>query len=66
VRPHCWHVLTYHGVGTDKDGWEPIAANEFARQKAELANLRDSRAVEVLTFKDAADRFRIRSAAEVS
>lgn len=66
VRPHCWHVLTYHGLGTDKDGWEPIAVNEFARQMAELANLRDSRAAEVVTFKDAADRYRIRNAAEVS
>jgi hypothetical protein len=54
LRPDCWHVLTFHGVGTDQDGWAPITGVEFARQMAELAKLRDSGAVEVVTFKDGA------------
>ena len=58
VRPDCWHVLTFHGVGTVQAGWAPIAVVEFARQMAELAKLRDSGAVEVFTFKDGADRLR--------
>ena len=56
VRPDCWHVLTFHGVGTDQDGWESITVVEFDRQMAELSRLRDSGAVEVVTFKDGADR----------
>jgi len=58
ARPGCWHVLTFHGIGTDQDGWEPIPVGEFVRQMEELANLRDSGAVEVVTFKDGADRLR--------
>lgn len=58
VRPGCWHVLTFHGIGGEQDGWEPITVPEFARQMAELAKLRDSGAVEVVTFKDGADRLR--------
>jgi peptidoglycan/xylan/chitin deacetylase (PgdA/CDA1 family) len=58
VRPDCWHVLTFHGVGTDQDGWAPITVGEFARQMAELEKLRDSGAVEVVTFKDGADHLR--------
>lgn len=58
VRPDRWHVLTFHGVGTDQDGWAPITVVEFARQMAELAKLRDSGAVEVVNFKDGADRLR--------
>src|SRR5260370_15288400 len=58
VRPDCWRVLTFHGVGTDQDGWQPITVVEFARQMTELAKLRDSGAVEVVTFKDGADRLR--------
>ena len=58
VRPGCWHVLTFHGIGGAQDGWQPISVAEFARQMAELAKLRDSGAAEVVTFKDAADRLR--------
>jgi peptidoglycan/xylan/chitin deacetylase (PgdA/CDA1 family) len=58
VRPDCWHVLTFHGIGSEQDGWEPITVEEFDRQMAELAKLRDSHAVEVVTFKDGADRVR--------
>jgi peptidoglycan/xylan/chitin deacetylase (PgdA/CDA1 family) len=54
-----WYVLMFHGVGTINDGWWPISVAEFARQMAELAKLRDSGAVEVVTFKDGADRLRL-------
>jgi peptidoglycan/xylan/chitin deacetylase (PgdA/CDA1 family) len=57
-KPGCWHVLTFHGIGGEPDGWEPITVAEFARQVAELAKLRDSGAVEVVTFKEGADRLR--------
>lgn len=55
-QPGRWHVLTYHGIGQQKDGWEPICVEEFARQMTELATLRDTNAVEVLTFRDGAKR----------
>ena len=58
VRPKCWHVLTFHAIGTDQDGWEPISVEEFARQMAELTKLRDQGSVEVTTFRDGADRLR--------
>jgi peptidoglycan/xylan/chitin deacetylase (PgdA/CDA1 family) len=56
VRPGCWHVLTYHGVGGLQDGWEPVAVEQFASQMGELARLRDSKAVKVVTFKDGAEQ----------
>jgi peptidoglycan/xylan/chitin deacetylase (PgdA/CDA1 family) len=58
LRAGCWHVLTFHGIGTLDDGWWPIPVAEFERQVAELAKHRDSGAVEVVTFKDGADRLR--------
>jgi peptidoglycan/xylan/chitin deacetylase (PgdA/CDA1 family) len=58
VRPGCWHVVTFHGIGGDQDGWVPITKAEFERQMAELAKLRDSGAVEVVTFDDGAERLR--------
>jgi peptidoglycan/xylan/chitin deacetylase (PgdA/CDA1 family) len=58
VQPARWHVLTFHGIGGQQDGWEPISVDQFARHMAELAKLRDSGAVEIVTFKDGADRFR--------
>lgn len=61
ARPDCWHVLTFHGVGTDQDGYAPITVVEFARQMTELATQRDSGSVEVVAFKDGADRLRQRS-----
>ncbi|MGB0006044.1 MAG: polysaccharide deacetylase family protein [Candidatus Sulfotelmatobacter sp.] len=58
VRSDSWHVLTFHGIGTEQDGWEPIAESEFARQMVELAKLRDAGAVEVVTFHGGAERLR--------
>jgi hypothetical protein len=53
-----WHVLTFHAIGTLEDGWCPIPVPEFARQMAELAKHRNARDVEVVAFRDGADRFR--------
>jgi hypothetical protein len=50
--------VVFHGIGTWDDGWEPITTEQFAAQTAELAKLRDSGSVEVVTFKDGADRMR--------
>ncbi len=58
LRPGCWRVLTFHGIGNELDGWEPITVDEFARQMSELAELRDSGAAEVVTFKAGAERLR--------
>lgn len=58
LRPGCWHVLTFHGIGNDQDGWEPITEVEFARQMAELAKYHDEGSVDVVTFKHGADRLR--------
>lgn len=59
LQPGRWHVLTYHGIGNDQDGWEPVTETEFARQMTELAELRDAGAVEVVTFREGADRLRL-------
>jgi peptidoglycan/xylan/chitin deacetylase (PgdA/CDA1 family) len=56
IRPRCWHVLTFHGIGGQQDGWDPISVPEFARQMAELAKYKDSGEVEIVTFKDGAAR----------
>jgi len=56
VQPGRWHILVFHGIGTWDDGWEPITEEEFARQMAELAVLRDSGVVEVVTFARGAER----------
>lgn len=58
VKPGCWHIVVFHGIGTWDDGWEPITTKQFAAQMAELARLRDSGAVKVMTFKDGAGRVR--------
>jgi peptidoglycan/xylan/chitin deacetylase (PgdA/CDA1 family) len=58
MRPGCWHVLMFHGIGTLNDGWWPIPVAEFARQMTQLAQHRDSGRVEVVTFKEGARRFR--------
>jgi len=60
VRHGCWHVLTFHAVGTDRDGWEPISVEQFEILMAEIAGYRDLGIVEVLTFNDAAARFQSR------
>lgn len=51
-----WHILNFHGIGNE--GFSPIPVAEFVRQMAELAKHRDGGAVEVVTFKDGADRLR--------
>jgi len=56
LRDGCWHVLTYHGIGGDQDGWEPITVEQFSAQMTELARYRDSQAVEIVTFKDGVSR----------
>jgi len=56
IQPGRWHVLTFHGIGGEGDGWEPIRVDQFAKQMAELAWYRESNAVEVVTFKDGAER----------
>jgi peptidoglycan/xylan/chitin deacetylase (PgdA/CDA1 family) len=54
-----WYVLTFHGIGTIDDGWWPISVIEFERQMAELAKYRTDGAVEVVTFRDGAERLRV-------
>ena len=39
VRPGCWHVLTFHAIGDERDGWEPITADQFSANMAELADI---------------------------
>jgi len=56
VQPGRWHVLVFHGIGTWDDGWEPITEEQFAAQMTELAGLRDSGFVEVVTFAQGAER----------
>lgn len=58
VQPGRWHILVFHGIGTADDGWEPITTEQFAAQMTELTKYRDSGAVEVVTFKQGADRMR--------
>lgn len=57
-RPDCWHVLMFHAIGTLKDGWCPISEAEFGRQMAILAKHHKSGDVEVVTFKEGAQRLR--------
>lgn len=54
VQAGSWHVLTFHGIGDQQDGWEPISVGQFAGLMAELARYRDDGAVEVLPFNLAA------------
>ena len=56
VQPGYWHILTFHAIGSQPDGWAPIRVEQFAALMAELANCRDDGAVEILTFKDGATR----------
>ncbi len=58
VRPGCWHILTFHAIGNQRDGWKPISREQFAALMAELAEYRDAGTVEILTFKGGAARFR--------
>jgi len=56
IRPGCWHILTMHGIGTERDGWEPITVEQFAAQMQELARERDMNNAEVVTFREGAER----------
>jgi peptidoglycan/xylan/chitin deacetylase (PgdA/CDA1 family) len=56
LKPDEWHVLNYHGI---EWGFSPISVAEFDRQMTELANHRNAGAVEVVTFREGADRFRL-------
>ena len=58
LRPGCWHVLTFHAVGDERDGWEPITVEQFTAQIVQLAKFRDSGAVEIVTFAEGAARLR--------
>ncbi len=58
VRPGCWHVVTFHGIGTEQDGWEPVTELEFSRLMEGLARLRDAGHVEIVTFKSGAEGMR--------
>jgi peptidoglycan/xylan/chitin deacetylase (PgdA/CDA1 family) len=57
LRPGCWHILTFHAIGDQRDGWEPISEGRFATMMAELARYRDDGAddgaVEILPFNRA-------------
>lgn len=54
IRPGCWHILTYHAVGSERDGWEPVTVEQFDAQMAELASYRDSGNVDIVTFAEGA------------
>ncbi len=56
VRPACWHILTFHAIGNQRDGWQPISKDRFASLIAELAEYRDAGTLEILTFKSGAAR----------
>ena len=56
LRVGCWHILTFHAIGGQRDGWEPISKDQFATLMAELAKYRDAGTVEILTFKGGAAR----------
>jgi peptidoglycan/xylan/chitin deacetylase (PgdA/CDA1 family) len=57
IRPDHWHILTFHGIGDQRSGWEPVAIERFASMVGELAELRKLNAVELITFKDGVRRF---------
>lgn len=56
VHAGSWQVLTFHGIGDQRDGWEPISVGRFTGLMSELARYRDEGAVEVLPFNLAAAR----------
>jgi peptidoglycan/xylan/chitin deacetylase (PgdA/CDA1 family) len=58
IRPDSWHILTFHGIGEHRSGWEPISVERFAAMAAELAGFRTSNSVEIVTFKEGAKRFK--------
>ena len=58
VRHDHWHVLMFHGIGTEQDGWRPVSVNQFAWHVSELAKYRDAGDVEIVTFHEGASRLR--------
>ena|SRR5258708_28053409 len=56
VQPGCWHILTFHAIGNQRDGWEHISKERFAALMEELAEYRDAGTIEILTFKSGAAR----------
>ncbi len=58
IRSGCWHVLTFHGIGTEEEGWEPVAEREFSALMEELARFRDSGKLDLVTFNEGAERLR--------
>ena len=56
VRPGYCHILMFHAIGNQRDGWSPISERTFAMLIAELARYRDEGAAEILTFGRAAAR----------
>ena len=56
MKPGCWHILTFHGIGGKRDGWEPTSVEQFATLMAELGKYRDAGTIEILTFKGGAAR----------
>jgi peptidoglycan/xylan/chitin deacetylase (PgdA/CDA1 family) len=58
IRPNCWHILTFHGIGDEHCGWMPIGVDRFRAMMAELAGYQDKHMVEIVTFKEGAERFR--------
>ena len=61
LRRGCWHILTFHAVGDQRDGWAPISVAQFDRLIAEIAKYRDDGMVEVLPFKQAVLRLQSRT-----
>jgi len=56
VRPGHWHVLTFHGIGDQKDGWEPVSITKFTSFLEELAIYQERGQANLLTFGDAVQR----------
>jgi peptidoglycan/xylan/chitin deacetylase (PgdA/CDA1 family) len=53
IRPGCWHVLTFHGIGDERDGWAPISVTKFASLLEEVTVWQGRGEAKVLTFNDA-------------
>jgi peptidoglycan/xylan/chitin deacetylase (PgdA/CDA1 family) len=61
LRRGCWHILTFHAVGGQRDGWAPISVERFDKLMAEIAKYRDDGVVEILPFKQAVFRLQSRT-----
>jgi peptidoglycan/xylan/chitin deacetylase (PgdA/CDA1 family) len=53
VRPGYCHILMFHAIGDQRDGWAPISERKFATLIGELARYRDEGAVEIFPFSRA-------------